>query len=73
MPLPVGGRIPGIVPEAEQCGWVKDKFGLSWQIVPTAVSELLQDPDRARRNAAWKALMTMQKIDIATIEAARRG
>lgn len=53
-----------------QCGWLKDKFGLSWQVVPDALFELLQDkePDRARR--VMGALMQMSKIDIATLKAA---
>ncbi|MGN6551475.1 MAG: VOC family protein [Pararhizobium sp.] len=61
------------VPEAEQCGWVKDKFGLSWQIVPRRMMELLQDADPARAKRAMKAMMTMKRIDIAAIEAAADG
>ena len=56
-----------------ECGWCKDKFGLSWQITPRALMEAVSDPDRAAAKRAFEAMMTMKKIDIATIEAARRG
>jgi predicted 3-demethylubiquinone-9 3-methyltransferase (glyoxalase superfamily) len=59
--------------QASMCSWCKDKFGLSWQIVPRALIEAMNDPDRAAAKRAMEAMMTMQKIDIATIEAARRG
>jgi len=55
------------------CGWCKDKFGLSWQIVPRALTQALADPDSAAAKRAMEAMMTMRKIDIATIEAAHRG
>ena len=55
------------------CGWCKDKWGLSWQITPRALTAAVTDPDRAAAKRAFEAMMTMQKIDIATIEAARRG
>jgi len=55
------------------CGWCKDKFGLSWQIVPRALMEAMNDPDNAAAKRAMDAMMTMKKIDIATIEAARAG
>jgi predicted 3-demethylubiquinone-9 3-methyltransferase (glyoxalase superfamily) len=55
------------------CGWCKDKWGLSWQITPRALSEAIADPDRAAAKRAFEAMMQMTKIDIATIEAARRG
>lgn len=58
------------VPEAEQCGWVKDRYGLSWQIVPKLMLELLADPDPARARRAMEAMMTMKRIDIAAIERA---
>ena len=61
------------VPEAEQCGWVKDKFGLSWQIVPRRLTELLADPDRERARRAFLAMMDMKRIDIAAIERAADG
>ena len=55
------------------CGWLKDRFGLSWQIVPDMVLKRLIDPDRAAADRAMKALHTMRKIDIAAFEAAFRG
>jgi predicted 3-demethylubiquinone-9 3-methyltransferase (glyoxalase superfamily) len=55
------------------CGWCKDRFGLSWQIVPRALIEAMNDPDTAAAKRAMDAMMTMKKIDIATIEAARAG
>ena len=55
------------------CGWCKDKFGLSWQIVPRALTQAMTDPDAAAAKRAMDAMMTMKKIDIGTIEAARRG
>src|SRR5262245_36122106 len=55
------------------CGWCKDKFGLSWQIIPRALTEAMNDPDTAAAGRAMAAMMTMKRIDIARIEAARRG
>jgi 2-polyprenyl-6-hydroxyphenyl methylase/3-demethylubiquinone-9 3-methyltransferase len=55
------------------CGWCKDRFGLSWQIVPRALMEAINDPDTAAAKRAMNAMMTMKKIDIARIEAARAG
>ena len=55
------------------CGWCKDKWGLSWQITPRALLTAVADPDRAAAKRAFDAMMQMTKIDIATIEAARRG
>jgi predicted 3-demethylubiquinone-9 3-methyltransferase (glyoxalase superfamily) len=55
------------------CGWCKDKWGLSWQITPRVLLEAIADPDRAAAKRAFDAMMTMHKIDIAAIEAARRG
>lgn len=59
--------------QASDCGWCKDRWGLSWQITPRALLAAVTDPDRAAAKRAFDAMMTMQKIDIATIEAARRG
>jgi predicted 3-demethylubiquinone-9 3-methyltransferase (glyoxalase superfamily) len=56
--------------EPSECAWLKDRFGLSWQIVPTRLYELLSDPDPARAQAATAAMMRMQKIVIADLEAA---
>jgi predicted 3-demethylubiquinone-9 3-methyltransferase (glyoxalase superfamily) len=61
------------VPQAEQCGWLKDKFGASWQIVPTRMFELLADPDPKRAARAYEAMMGMKKLDIAALERAARG
>ncbi len=55
------------------CGWCKDKWGLSWQITPVALTKAITDPDPAAAKRAFDAMMTMTKIDIAAIEAARRG
>jgi len=55
------------------CGWCKDKWGLSWQITPRALTEAITDPDQAAAKRAFGAMMEMGKIDIAAIEAARRG
>src|SRR4026208_1454015 len=59
--------------EESMCGWCKDKWGLSWQITPIALTQAISDPDPAAAKRAFDAMMQMQKIDIATIEAARRG
>ena len=58
---------------AQQCGWLKDRFGLSWQIVPSALPRLLGDPDAAKANRVMQAMMQMKKIDIAGLEAAGKG
>jgi len=55
------------------CGWCKDKWGLNWQITPRALAAAIIDPDRAAAKRAFEAMMGMGKIDIAAIEAARRG
>ena len=55
------------------CGWCHDRWGLSWQITPRALMAAIADPDRAAAKRAFDAMMTMGKIDIAVIEAARRG
>jgi 2-polyprenyl-6-hydroxyphenyl methylase/3-demethylubiquinone-9 3-methyltransferase len=56
-----------------RCGWCKDKWGLSWQITPRALSRGMADPDPAVRKRVFEAMMTMGKIDIAAIEAAKAG
>jgi len=58
------------VPEAEQCGWIKDRFGLSWQIVPRQLLTLMKNPDQARAKRAMEAMMPMKRIDIAALERA---
>jgi predicted 3-demethylubiquinone-9 3-methyltransferase (glyoxalase superfamily) len=59
--------------QESECGWCKDKWGLSWQITPRALTEAMASPDRAVAKRVFDAMMTMRKIDIAKIEAARRG
>jgi predicted 3-demethylubiquinone-9 3-methyltransferase (glyoxalase superfamily) len=59
--------------EAEQCGWLKDKFGLSWQILPRALGELMGDQDPAKAGRVMQAMLKMKKIDIAELEKAYRG
>jgi predicted 3-demethylubiquinone-9 3-methyltransferase (glyoxalase superfamily) len=61
--LGAGGQI-------QQCGWLKDKFGVSWQIVPTIIPKLLSDPDRARVTRVMQAVLQMKKLDIAALEQA---
>ena len=60
-------------PNAQQCGWLKDKYGLSWQVVPTALVELLGDPDREKSGRAMEAMLKMKKLDIAELERAFEG
>jgi predicted 3-demethylubiquinone-9 3-methyltransferase (glyoxalase superfamily) len=59
--------------QESDCGWCKDRWGLSWQITPRALTEAFTDPDRVAAKRAFDAMMTMRKIDIATIDRARRG
>ena len=61
------------VKESEQCGWCKDKFGLSWQIIPTRMGELLQDPNREKAHRVANAMLQMHKIVIQDLEAAYKG
>ena len=56
-----------------QCGWLKDKFGLSWQIVPRVFIQLVQDPDPAKSQRVMQAMMQMTKFDIAALQRAHRG
>lgn len=60
-------------PDAEQCGWLQDKFGISWQITPVALMDLMRSEDSEKRNRVFNAMMQMKKIDIATLEAAAKG
>jgi predicted 3-demethylubiquinone-9 3-methyltransferase (glyoxalase superfamily) len=57
-------------PKAQQCGWLKDKYGLSWQIVPASLSKWMQDKDPARTGRVMKALMQMTKLDINKLQQA---
>ena len=59
--------------EESQCGWLKDKFGVSWQIVPTALGELLGDLDTEKSKRVMEAMLQMQKIDIAKLQQAYEG
>jgi predicted 3-demethylubiquinone-9 3-methyltransferase (glyoxalase superfamily) len=56
--------------EESQCGWLKDRFGLSWQIVPTALGELMSDPDPAKAQRVMQAMLQMKKIDVAKLRQA---
>jgi predicted 3-demethylubiquinone-9 3-methyltransferase (glyoxalase superfamily) len=58
---------------AQQCGWLKDKFGLSWQVVPTVLSRLLKDPDPAKAGRAMQAMLQMKKFDIERLKRAHAG
>ncbi len=60
-------------PEAEQCGWLKDRFGLSWQIVPRILSEMMSDKDPAKSKRVQEAFLAMKKFDIAGLEKAYKG
>jgi predicted 3-demethylubiquinone-9 3-methyltransferase (glyoxalase superfamily) len=64
--LAEGGQI-------QQCGWLKDKFGLSWQIVPTILIELINDPDPEKARRVTEAMLQMTKIDIAKLRQAYEG
>jgi predicted 3-demethylubiquinone-9 3-methyltransferase (glyoxalase superfamily) len=59
--------------EEGQCGWLEDRFGLSWQVVPTGMDELFADPDKGRAERAMKAMLGMRKLDIAALRAAAEG
>ncbi len=60
------------VPESEQCGWCKDQFGLSWQIVPHKLGELMSDPDAKKAGRVMQAMLKMKKIDVAGLEQAAK-
>lgn len=66
--LSAGGPV-----QAQQCGWLKDKFGVSWQIVPTVLPTLLAGKDRAQADRVMKALLQMKKLDIAALQRAHSG
>src|SRR6266545_3520066 len=59
--------------EEGDCGWLKDRYGVSWQIIPTAMNDMISDPDPDKSQRAMQAMLQMSKIDIATIERAYRG
>lgn len=58
------------MPAGEECGWLKDKYGLSWQVVPTVLPELLSDHQSTKAQRAMEALLRMKKIDIAELKCA---
>src|SRR5262245_22127159 len=60
-------------PNAQQCGWLKDRYGLSWQVVPTEMLNLFGDPDRARAGRAMQAMLGMKKLDLAALRRAADG
>ena len=59
--------------QQDACGWVKDRYGLSWQVVPTALAEMTADPDPAKVRRAMEAMFTMKKLDIAALQKAYAG
>jgi predicted 3-demethylubiquinone-9 3-methyltransferase (glyoxalase superfamily) len=59
--------------QESECGWCKDRWGVSWQITPRVLTDAMADPDRVVAKRVFDAMMTMRKIDVAMIEAARRG
>ena len=61
------------VPQAEQCGWLKDKYGLSWQIVPAIMDKMMEDPDSERADRVTQAMLKMKKFDIAELQRAYDG
>lgn len=61
------------VPEAEQCGWLKDKFGLSWQIVPKQMNDILGGSDKEKARRAMQVMLQMKKLDVAALQAAYDG
>jgi len=60
-------------PDAQQCGWLKDRFGVSWQVVPRVLEELLNDPDPARSERVWASIFGMKKLDIAALRRSHVG
>lgn len=59
--------------EESMCGWLKDKYGLWWQVIPTALGELMQDKDAARAGRVMQAMLKMRKIDVAVLQQAYNG
>lgn len=60
-------------PKAQQCGWLKDRYGLSWQIVPSLLNELVEDPGSGKGQRAFQAMLGMKKLDIAELKRAYEG
>jgi predicted 3-demethylubiquinone-9 3-methyltransferase (glyoxalase superfamily) len=67
------GLTAGGDPKAQQCGWLKDKFGVSWQVVPTILPKLLSDPDPIRSQRTMQAMLQMKKLDIEALKRASAG
>ena len=63
----------GREPKAQACGWLKDKYGASWQIVPTVLLEMLAHPDQEKADLAMQAMLKMKKLDIAALQRAFAG
>lgn len=63
----------GGAPEAQQCGWLADKYGFAWQINPSVLGKMLMDPDKEKRDRVMQAMLGMKKMDIAGLEAAYKG
>jgi predicted 3-demethylubiquinone-9 3-methyltransferase (glyoxalase superfamily) len=61
------------VPEAEQCGWLKDAYGVSWQVTPAVLEKLMNDPDKEKAARVTQAMLKMKKFDIAALQAAHDG
>lgn len=59
--------------EESMCGWLKDRYGVSWQVTPTGIDELFEDEDRDRANRAWQAMLKMRKLDIEELRRAAEG
>jgi predicted 3-demethylubiquinone-9 3-methyltransferase (glyoxalase superfamily) len=59
--------------QTQRCGWLKDKFGVSWQIIPSALPKLMSDPDRAKAGRVMQAMLQMKKIDVAKLQQAYDG
>ena len=60
-------------PKAQQCGWLKDKFGLSWQVIPTEMIQMLSDRDKEKRSRAMEAMLQMKKLDLNELRRAYEG
>jgi predicted 3-demethylubiquinone-9 3-methyltransferase (glyoxalase superfamily) len=59
--------------QAQQCGWLKDRYGVSWQVVPTVLAELMSDPDKEKAGRVMEALLPMRKLDVAELKRAFKG
>ncbi len=68
-----GQKSEGGDKKAQQCGWLKDKYGVSWQVVPTILVKMLQDKDSNKSERVMKAMLQMQKLDISTLKKAYQG